>query len=85
MISYSPLFITLKKKEISQYKLVHMGVDNKTMHKFRHNIPVSLKVINDVCLILECNPNDIVEIMRDEEELAKLQKRKKPSKYPRPR
>ena len=85
MISYSPLFKTLKEKHISQYQLEHMGIDNKVMDRLRHNVPVQSTTINKLCLLLDCTPNDVMEIIRDQKELAELERQKKPTKYPRPK
>lgn len=31
MISYEPLWKTMKEKQVSQYKLLKSGIDNKTL------------------------------------------------------
>jgi len=36
MLSYSPLWETMRKKGISQYKLIHeYGIDNAQLHRLR--------------------------------------------------
>ncbi|MBQ8488471.1 MAG: helix-turn-helix domain-containing protein [Pseudobutyrivibrio sp.] len=61
MISYAPLWETMKKKDISQYQLLKAGIDNKTLDGFKKNRNVTLLTIEKLCAILECTPNDIVE------------------------
>lgn len=61
IISYAPLWETMKKKDISQYQLLKAGIDNKTLDGFKKNRNVTLLTIEKLCAILECTPNDIVE------------------------
>ena len=61
IISYAPLWETMKKKDISQYQLLKAGIDNKTLDGFKKNRNVTLLTIEKLCTILECTPNDIVE------------------------
>lgn len=37
MIDYSPLWETMKKKNISQYQLLKQGIDNKTLNRLKNN------------------------------------------------
>ena len=66
MISYNPLWRTLKKKNISQYQLINMGIDRKTMDSLRHNRNITAITIERLCTILDCLPNDIIEFVADE-------------------
>ena len=61
IISYAPLWETMKKKDISQYQLLKAGIDNKTLDGFKKNRNVTLLTIEKLCAIVECTPNDIVE------------------------
>ena len=65
MISYEPLWKTLKKKGISQYELINMGVDRKTMDGLRHNRNITAVTIDKLCNLLECTPNDILECTKN--------------------
>ncbi len=60
MISYSPLWETLKKKEITQYKLLQMGLDKHTLQNLRENKSITISPLETICAMLECTPNDIV-------------------------
>ena len=60
MIDYSPLWKTMKDKEISQYRLLKSGIDNKTLDSLKKNKNVTLLTVEKLCKILSCSPNDIV-------------------------
>ena len=65
MISYRPLWKKLKKRGISQYRLINMGIDRKTMDSLRNNRNVTVLTIEKLCILLECRPNDIFEFVDD--------------------
>lgn len=60
MIDYSPLWETMKKKQISQYTLLKSGIDNKTLDSLKKNKNITLLTLEKLCIILDCTPNDIV-------------------------
>lgn len=67
MIKYDKLWITLKKKNISQYKLInYYGVDKAQLQRLRDNEIVKTLIINSLCRILDCNVEDIMEYVPDE-------------------
>ena len=67
MIKYDKLWITLKKKHISQYKLIkYYGVDKAQLQRLRNNEIVKTLIINSLCDILNCNVEDIMEYVPDE-------------------
>lgn len=67
MIKYDKLWITLKKKNISQYKLInYYGVDKAQLQRLRDNEIVKTLIINSLCHILDCNVEDIMEYVPDE-------------------
>ncbi len=61
MISYEPLWATLKAKQISQYTLLKAGIDNRTLDSLKKNKNITLLTVEKLCNIIECTPNDIVE------------------------
>ena len=61
MISYNPLWATMKQKGISQYALLHSGIDNKTLDSLKKNKNITLLTVEKLCQIIGCTPNDIVE------------------------
>lgn len=66
MISYNPLWNTMKQKQISQYKLLMSGIDNKTLDALKKGKNITLLTLEKLCLILDCTPNDIVEFTENE-------------------
>jgi DNA-binding Xre family transcriptional regulator len=63
MISYKPLWETMKKKQISQYRLLKSGIDNKTLDSLKKGKNITLLTLEKLCCILECTPNDIIEFI----------------------
>ncbi|MBP1550860.1 MAG: helix-turn-helix transcriptional regulator [Oscillospiraceae bacterium] len=61
MIDYSPLWQTMKSKNITQYRLLKSGIDNKTLDSLKKNGNITLLTLEKLCRILECTPNDIVK------------------------
>ena len=66
MISYAPLYATLKQKGISTYKLINTyGVSRSLLDRLKHDKPISTVTINDLCSILDCNVEDILIYEKD--------------------
>ena len=61
IISFDPLWETMKKKEITQYYLLKSGIDNKTLDGLKKNKNITLLTLEKLCKIIDCTPNDIVE------------------------
>ena len=60
MLDYSPLWETMNRKGISQYRLIKMGIDNKTLDSLKKGNNITLLTLEKLCNILECTPNDVV-------------------------
>ena len=63
MIDFSPLWVTMKEKNITQYQLIKSGIDNKTLDSLRKNKNITLATLESLCRILGCTPNDVVRFM----------------------
>ena len=61
MISYEPLWNTMKTKNISQYILLQSGIDNKTLDSLKKGKNITVLTLEKLCKILDCTPNDIVK------------------------
>ena len=60
MISYEPLWTTLKEKDISQYQLINKyGFSAGQLSRLRKNVNVSTNTLNILCEILDCELSDI--------------------------
>lgn len=67
MISYSPFWATLKKKNLTVYYLIEKrGVNSNTINCIKKGKSVTLYTINNLCAILDCRIEDIVEYIPDE-------------------
>jgi len=67
LISYSPLYETMKNKGISTYKLVNQfGVSRSLLDRLKHNKPISTVTLNDLCKFLDCKVEDILIYIKDE-------------------
>ena len=66
MISYKPLYKTLKEKGISTYKLINeYGISRSLLDRLKHNRPISTVTLNDLCNILHCKVEDILFFTED--------------------
>jgi DNA-binding Xre family transcriptional regulator len=67
MISYEPLYKTLKQKNFSTYKLIkEYNISRGLLDRLRHNKPISTVTLNDLCSILDCKVQDILVFIKDE-------------------
>lgn len=66
MISYKPLFNTMKKNHISTYQLItRYEINARTVHNLKHNKSITINTLEKLCSILHCTPNDVVEFDND--------------------
>ncbi len=67
MISYEPLYLTLKVRNISTYRLIKdYGISRSLLDRLKHNKPISTVTLNDLCTILHCRVEDILLFIEDE-------------------
>ena len=65
MISYEPLWDTLRQKHISQYQLIKKyGFSSGQLSRLRRNQYVSTHTLYVLCQILECKIEDIIVYRR---------------------
>lgn len=66
MISYQPFWNTIQKKGITTYKLINeYKLSRSLIDKLKHNKGLTTSTLNDLCLILQCNLDDIAEYIED--------------------
>jgi len=68
MISYEPLFKTMKERGISSYRLGKLGFPMSNYYAMKHGLGVSTQTLNQLCKILHCNICDIVEYIETDED-----------------
>ena len=67
MIVFDPLWETMKRKNISQDRLIKTyGVRTGTLDALRKNRSITLNTLNDLCVILDCEVSDIIRYIPDE-------------------
>jgi len=67
MISYRPFWETIKLKNISTYALREKhNISPNTLTRMKNNQYLSMRTIEDLCKIIDCNIEDIAEYIKDE-------------------
>lgn len=67
MIVFDRLWDTMKKKGISQYKLIkEYGISTGQMDRLRKNENVSTYTLNKLCKILQCTLEEIASFIPED-------------------
>ena len=62
MITYEPFFSTLKRKEISTYRLINnYGFSKGTLDSLKQ----TMETLNYICNLLECEISDVIRYTKD--------------------
>lgn len=68
MISYAPLWETMKRKNATTYTLQVKGeISSSTIRRLKANESVSTNTLEALCKILDCTLQDIIDYIPDEE------------------
>ena len=66
MITFDPLWETMRKKGITQYKLLkEYDISSGQLDRLRKNANVNTFTINTLCNILECDITDVINYKKD--------------------
>ena len=66
MIKYEPFWNTLKERGESTYTLINKyGISSATIDRIRKGNGITTQKINDLCAILKCRVEDIIEYEED--------------------
>lgn len=72
MISYAPLWETMKLKRATTYTLRNKGqtynISSSTIRRLKANQSVSTNTLDALCNILNCTLSDIIEFVPDGQE-----------------
>lgn len=61
MISYTPLWDTMKERGITTYTLITKhNINPRTINNLKHNKSITMDTLEKLCSILDCSPNDVV-------------------------
>lgn len=65
MISYAPLWNTMKQQNITTYKLItQYNISSRTIHNLKHNQSITMHTLENLCDVFNCTPNDIVQLKK---------------------
>ena len=66
MIVFDRLWKTMKEKRISQYILIHThNISESQLTRLRRNEIVKTEILNKLCVILDCNIEEICEVKKE--------------------
>ena len=69
MVVYTPFWNTLKNSKESTYTLIkNYRISSSTIDKLRKNKPLNTTTINDLCRILNCRVENIMEYVPSTED-----------------
>ena len=67
MVSFRPFRDTLNTSSESTYTLIHSHkISSSTIDRLRKNKPINTTTINDLCRILNCRVEDVLEYIPSE-------------------
>jgi len=66
VISFEPLFKTMKVKGISSYRLGKMGFPLSNYYAMKRGENISTHTLNTLCKLLQCKVEDVLEYIEDE-------------------
>ena len=66
LIDFTPLWETMRRKQVTQYQLLKNGLDNKTLDTLKKNRNITLSTLEKLCQMLDCTPNDVVQFIPDD-------------------
>lgn len=68
MISYAPLFKTMKDRQVTSYRLEKLGFSRATYYSIKKGNSISTNTVDQLCILLKCNVSDIIEFIDDQEQ-----------------
>ena len=66
MISYEPLFQTMKNKGITSYRLGKMGFPQSNYYAMKRGENISTNTLNHLCKLLQCRVEDILQYVDED-------------------
>ena len=62
MISYRPLWETMRNRGFTTYDLIYKnGMSANTIHRIKNNKAITTNTIDELCFILKCSVSEIIE------------------------
>ncbi|WP_341466959.1 helix-turn-helix transcriptional regulator [Clostridium transplantifaecale] len=56
----------MKEKNITAYQLNKMGFSNTTYHSIKRGNGITMKTLNTLCDLLDCDITDVVEYVKEQ-------------------
>lgn len=66
MISYEPLFETMRRKGITSYRLEKMGFSLSTYYALKRGRNISTNTLDQLCRLLQCRVEDVLVYIPEE-------------------
>ena len=66
MISYAPLFETMKRRGVTSYRLERMGFSRATYYSIKQGNSVSTNTIDQLCTLLHYTVGEVMEFIEPE-------------------
>ena len=63
MISYEPLWRTMKERGVTSYRLEKLGFSRSTYYSIRKGNSISTNTIDQLCKLLNCGVADVIEFV----------------------
>lgn len=66
MISYKPLWKTMKERGVTTYTLIYKhGFSAYTITNLKRNKSITMNTLEKLCAVLKCTPNEIIEFTEE--------------------
>lgn len=66
MMSFEPLWNTMRNKNITTYKLIKdYNISRGMLDKLKHDRNVTLETVERLCVILDCPVEDVIVFRKD--------------------
>lgn len=67
VITYQPFYKTLLRKGVTEYHLIYkQGISANIIHRMKHGKNITLKTLDTLCFVLDCDVSDIIQYVKDE-------------------
>lgn len=66
VISYEPLYRTMKSKNITSYRLGKMGFPLSNYYAIKRGENISTHTLNQLCKLLQCKVEDVLEYIEED-------------------
>ncbi len=66
LISYEPLWQTMKSKGITTYTLIYkQGFSAYTITNLKRNKSITMNTLERLCKVLDCTPNEVIRFIEE--------------------